>query len=270
MRPAFTALLLTKYQVEYDVCDACGFLQTQEPTWLEEAYTEAISSMDTGVMARNLEARLRLSTLFSLLFHAKGDYVDVGAGYGVLVRLMRDSGFAFYWSDKYASNLFARGMEAAGKVTTAQAIVAFEVIEHVWDPVSFLEEHMDRYRTKTLVLSTNTYSGAPPPTDWWYYSFETGQHLSFFQQRTMTRLAQRLGLKYYSIKGWLHVLTDQILPPWMRTVVGSHTLCSVHYAMGARWRRQSSLTDRDRTLISLKRSIASAERTKPGPPRAGN
>jgi hypothetical protein len=44
--------------------------------------------------------------------------------------------------------------------------------------------------------------------DWWYYSFETGQHISFYQRRTFEVIADKLGLSFVSYGG-LHVLTDR-------------------------------------------------------------
>jgi len=34
--------ILNKYDVKYFYCDYCGFIQTEEPYWLEEAYKEPI------------------------------------------------------------------------------------------------------------------------------------------------------------------------------------------------------------------------------------
>lgn len=50
----FKAKLLNKYDVKYYHCSNCGFLQTEEPYWLEEAYNKSINISDTGIMSRNL------------------------------------------------------------------------------------------------------------------------------------------------------------------------------------------------------------------------
>lgn len=36
----FKAKILVKYDINYYHCENCGFLQTEEPFWLEEAYKE--------------------------------------------------------------------------------------------------------------------------------------------------------------------------------------------------------------------------------------
>jgi len=77
------------------------------PYWLDEAYGDAISVLDTGLIQRNLHIAERLAPLLYFLFDHKAPYLDVAGGYGMLVRLMRDIGFDFYWSDKYCRNLFA-------------------------------------------------------------------------------------------------------------------------------------------------------------------
>ena len=50
----FTAKILNKYYAKYYYCDHCGFLQTEEPYWLKEAYSNSISITDTGIVARNI------------------------------------------------------------------------------------------------------------------------------------------------------------------------------------------------------------------------
>ena len=50
----FNVKLLNKYQVDFFYCKSCGFLQTEKPYWLDEAYSEAIAIADTGLVARNI------------------------------------------------------------------------------------------------------------------------------------------------------------------------------------------------------------------------
>ena len=49
----FSAKILNKDTAYFD-CENCGYVQTEEPTWLEEAYTNSINDSDTGIMLRNL------------------------------------------------------------------------------------------------------------------------------------------------------------------------------------------------------------------------
>jgi 2-polyprenyl-3-methyl-5-hydroxy-6-metoxy-1,4-benzoquinol methylase len=105
-----TVLVLKKYNIAYYVCPKYEFIQTEEPYWLEESYSKAIASENTGVIMRNI------SNANSLLFFMRfigntGKCLDFGGGHGILTRIMRNSGFDIYHYDKYAENLYANEFE---------------------------------------------------------------------------------------------------------------------------------------------------------------
>ena len=50
----FTGKILKKYDVKYYQCPECALVYTESPYWLSEAYSDAISRYDTGVMQRNV------------------------------------------------------------------------------------------------------------------------------------------------------------------------------------------------------------------------
>ena len=211
MSRAFSATLLRKHEVSYFHCGACGFLQTEKPYWLEEAYKAAIAVADTGLVQRNIGISAKLSALIYLCLDPRKAYVDVAGGYGMLTRLMRDIGFDFYWDDKYCENLLARGFEAANRELNVAAVTAFEVLEHLTDPLDFLATTMRRFNASSVIVSTETYSGtAAPAASWWYYAFETGQHIAFFRQDTLQKMAKKLGLHLFSAGG-LHVFSPRPL-----------------------------------------------------------
>jgi hypothetical protein len=63
----FTENVLGKFPCDYFYSDNCGFPQTEEPYWLEEAYKSAIAYEDTGVVRRNLRfSRIVSPVLFFL------------------------------------------------------------------------------------------------------------------------------------------------------------------------------------------------------------
>ncbi|MFM6453388.1 MAG: methyltransferase domain-containing protein, partial [Planktothrix sp.] len=101
-----TAQILNKYDINYFQCLNCGFVQTEEPYWLEEAYSNAIAMSDVGLVFRNLMFSDLTSTLIFNFFDHNSKFLDYGAGYGLFVRLMRDKGFNFYGFDKFCKNLF--------------------------------------------------------------------------------------------------------------------------------------------------------------------
>jgi len=148
------------------------------------------------------------------MFGAGGRYLDVAGGTGMLVRLMRDAGFDFYWHDPYCLNIHARGFEFDCADSPFLAATAFEVLEHTEEPLAFVKDTLSMAQTDTLIFSTELYGdGAPPaPGEWWYYAFETGQHICFFQRRTLENIAERLGLRLYSHLA-CHMLTKKRISP---------------------------------------------------------
>ena len=203
----FSATILGRYDAPYDQCPACELFQVRAPCWLDEAYEQAICLADTGILARNLHIADALSALLPRL-HGNGPYLDFGSGLGVLVRLMRDRGFNFRWSDRYADNQLARGFEYGAGDPPCSAVTAFEVLEHVEDPAAFLTEALTTGQCRTLIFTTDLHPGPAPAPDWWYYARDEGQHITFYSRRSLDALAARFGLRCLS-NGWLHMITDQ-------------------------------------------------------------
>jgi hypothetical protein len=242
MRPIFSALVLSKYRADYEVCDGCGFLRVREPHWLDEAYTSAIAAADTGLVMRNISIASKLSAILYWGFKERGvgKYVDAAGGYGMLTRLMRDFGFDFYWKDKYCENLIAPGFGYQDEFGPCVAVTAMEVLEHLTDPLAFVKETLSAVNSQTLIFTTELYNGDPPkPDKWWYYAFETGQHIGFYQRRTLGVLGEKLGLHFFSAGG-IHILSKtalnerhlrfltnrvmaQFAPWWIRRKLGSKT-----------------------------------------------
>ena len=96
--------ILRKYDIQYYRCPKCGFTQTEKPYWLEEAYSEAITFSDVGLLSRNLTYSYITQAVITLFFDANARFLDFGAGYGVFVRIMRDRGFDYYWHDPVCPN----------------------------------------------------------------------------------------------------------------------------------------------------------------------
>jgi hypothetical protein len=205
--------VLGRYRAAYRSCRNCQFVWINDPHWLDEAYSEAIAALDTGILVRNRNVTRQLSALFARLLPADATYLDVGAGYGLLVRSMRDLGFDFYWSDEFAAPLLARGFEDSGG--GYDAVTAIEVLEHVTDPVRFLGHAVARastgvaFTTELHTAESRDQAGFPP-TDWWYLAPESGQHISFFSHRTLEVIAERLDC-YLLSSGALHMLTRERL-----------------------------------------------------------
>ena len=87
--------LLHKYDVKYYRCSQCGAVMTENPYWLDEAYSEAIVDADIGLLMRNNYYAPRISAIMNMCFPSSVINIDYAGGYGVFTRLMRDAGFAF-------------------------------------------------------------------------------------------------------------------------------------------------------------------------------
>ena len=77
----FSAVLLQKYSTQYFNCSQCGYVQTEDPYWLEEAYESSINDSDTGMIMRNLWLRNVVTTLIYFFFDNKGRFLDYGSGF---------------------------------------------------------------------------------------------------------------------------------------------------------------------------------------------
>jgi hypothetical protein len=182
--------LLGKHDVDYFLCPRCELLQTEQPHWLDEAYSEAISRLDTGAIQRN-ELAAQLTAIVARLVDlpATASALDFGGGHGVFVRMMRDRGLDFRWFDKYAENLYAGGFE--GELADHHALVtAFEVLEHLAD----VRADLDRLfagQPELVLIGTVLHDGHRD--GWWYYMLETGQHVAFYSQKTLAWIGDTYG-----------------------------------------------------------------------------
>lgn len=242
-RVAFSQAILDQHLGTYAKCDPCGFLWVHEPAWLAEAYESPIAAVDSGVLSRVRALQPRLITLLRLL-RCEPPYVDVGGGHGVLVRSMRDAGFDFRWDDPYSTNVLAPGFEYDG--SRVSAAVAVEVIEHVSDPSSFVVDTLARTGADILVLTTEVLPEPVPPPAWWYFTPETGQHISFFERRTLQALGHAAGL-FVRSRGNLHVLSRQHVPSWQFLLAATRVAVPASAVLR---RGTESLTDADNPLLA--------------------
>lgn len=217
--PAFSAQVLGDREANYCLCQNCGLLFADQPDWLDEAYRHPIARIDTGVMRRNLLNALRVTGILAFLFPRGARYLDFAGGYGVFTRLMRDIGFDYFWQDKYCANLLAKGFEREAGQEYA-LVTAMEVLEHVPSPRAFVASIMEETGCDSLLFSTTLFEGTPPPRDWHYYAFESGQHICFYQHRTMDFLASSLGMRYVH-GGDLHLFARRVVSPRLFRLLAS-------------------------------------------------
>ena len=188
-------------------CPVCEALFIKEPFWLQEAYSDAIASIDTGVMLRNMEMSEKMDFLLSSYYGKENSsFLDYGGGYGIFTRMMRDRGYDYLWYDKYAQPLLARGFEYQNQKVAA--VTAFELFEHFTNPIMEIEE-IFKY-SKEVIFSTECY-GADleiPDTEWPYFAYESGQHTFFYSKKTLKYIAEKYNLEYRNVLG-LHWFTQK-------------------------------------------------------------
>lgn len=207
----FSKLILQTYSADFFKCTNCGFVQTSDPVWLKEAYNSAITSLDIGLVGRNIKFSKVVSEIIDVCYpHAK-IMLDYAGGYGMFVRLMRDLGFNFYRQDIYCENIFAKNFDLTDlKQKKFDLVTAFEVFEHFVDPLHELSEilkYSDELIFSTEILPEN----AKDMEDWWYLSTETGQHVSFYSTKALELIARKFEKKLYSKFNSLHVFSSKTL-----------------------------------------------------------
>jgi hypothetical protein len=210
----FTGKVLNKYDVTYYRCLDTGFIQTEEPYWLTEAYSSAITKLDIGLVGRNEIMREKLAPILSNFFNATGKFLDYAGGYGLFTRMMRDRGYDFYHTDIYCQNLFAEYFDLIDvpAETKFELITAFEVFEHLPNPLAELEQ-MAKY-ADSIFFSTMLQPKIELKSfeDWWYFIPETGQHVALYTEKSLAFLAQKFGYHFYTDGIGIHLFTKKQLP----------------------------------------------------------
>ncbi len=212
--------------------------------WLERAYSAPIAAMDIGLLDR---CQI-LSSVTAMVLRTerlrRGRFLDWAGGYGTLTRLMRDRGYDFSHTDVYATNMFAQNHEAPADWTTESydLVTAFEVLEHLPNPVADLADVAAV--TDRLLASTVLLPDPPPrPDQWWYYTPESGQHITFYTPRSLELLAKELGYDGVVSGSFVHLFHRGPVKPATRALVARPPLA---YGAGL----LASVLDRRHSLIS--------------------
>lgn len=208
----FEKKVLQKYNVAYFKCTSCGFLQTEESYWLEEAYKLPFTPLDVKIVSRPIELSQLTENLILNYFESTAKFLDYGGGVGLFTRLMRDKGLDFYRSDKYAQNLFAQYFDFSNlleKKEEIELLTSFEVLEHLVNPLDELSEMFSLSRNIFCSTILQPSTSSDNLKSWFYIAEQHGQHISFYTQETMKLIANKFGCHYYSYSDYLHLFTPK-------------------------------------------------------------
>ena len=208
----FTSLILEKYEIKYFECFNCKSLQTEQPFWLSESYSENLSTIDTGAaqrLLRNLTSSFFVGKLFGLQ-----NLIDIGGGDGLLCRFLRDYGFNCYSQDKFARAIYAQGYTQPN-FTKPDLILAFEVFEHFENPREELNLIFNK-NASVYLISTVLYKNNGK--DWWYLAKESGQHVFFYSKEAIEILAKKYDYNSY-INGNLIILIKHSIDTKIKSLI---------------------------------------------------
>jgi hypothetical protein len=166
-----------------------------------------------GLLSRcilNVTRTESLLTQLISLYNNNIRILDFAGGYGVYTRLMRDNGYNCYWQDDYCENIFAKDF-IHKENSKYDMVTAFEVFEHEKDPnllFKRLSLLSDNILFSTLILPTKPLNETK---DWWYFTPETGQHITFYTTKSLELLANKNGYNFYTNGTDLHFISKNKL-----------------------------------------------------------
>ena len=113
LEPFADGTVLGSRRVSYVRCTSCRSVFLPDPTWLDEAYSSAISALDVGLLERCIQLANVTTALIAAERLSGGIFLDFAGGYGTLTRLMRDRSLDFRHDDPLCENVFAQGFNAS-------------------------------------------------------------------------------------------------------------------------------------------------------------
>ena len=188
-RWVFTQKVLQRYEAGYYRCNACRSLQTEAPHWLDEAYANSLSCLDTGAAQRTLD-NLAICFFLAKLYNLR-NVVDFGGGDGLLCRFLRDHGLNAFVTDKYAVPAYAQGFTEPD-FQHPDLVIASEVVEHFANPGRDLDQ-LFGLNPRIVFVSTAVY--ADQQGDWWYLAPDSGQHVFFYSKKALDLIADKYGYR---------------------------------------------------------------------------
>lgn len=196
--------------VPYYRCAACEFGFTDAfDAWRADEFAEHIYNADYPLYdPRYDDARPRkMAGLISNVMKNRNiSVLDYGGGNGKFAQLLREAGFREVDSyDPFHEN------PVKPRRVGYQLVTCIEVAEHSTDPLALFDE-LQAYAAPTGLILFSTQDFSEVHGYWlddWYVAPRNG-HVSFFTQKTMRMIADRLGRDYHKLDKYRHVLTPRM------------------------------------------------------------
>lgn len=203
--------------VYYERCEACGFIFTRHfddygpSDWSRDIYNEEYGLLDPEYHGQRAQRNARL---LHFLFRGQKRSViglDYGGGNGNAAQLLRLSGFDFDCHDPFGVSEMT-----SVKAGTYNLVTAFEVFEHVTDPLSTLSSILDCMTSgpATIIIGTLSSDGNIDDQSrltWWYAAPRNG-HVSLYSRRSLAVLAAKFGLTCVSPLAGTHIMSRSPVP----------------------------------------------------------
>jgi len=231
-------------------CQSCDFEWFSGANdWLDKAYQNPIANTDTGIVRRNIELHPILSSLF-MLGASTSKFLDWGSGSGLLIRMLRDDGLDCIGFEPFTEPVLAPGFTYKQENVVRSkgpfhCVIAIEVVEHLLSPVEFFQSALSL--ADTIIFTTELTDSKTQGENWWYYSKDTGQHISFYSRKSLKLIATSFGASYQHMRGQsLHMITrDQRQAKLFKLACGIHRSKLIYMAIKT-WHR---LSRRPKSLI---------------------
>jgi len=122
----------------------------------------------------------------------------------------------------YAKNLLSMGFDATPSENSFELVTAFEVLEHLVDPIEEIEAIFARGSGSLLCTTELLPASNPRPGTWWYYVPSGGQHISIYSTESLHHIAGRLGCEVVSDGASLHPFTRRSMSKSAFRLVSPH------------------------------------------------
>lgn len=227
--------------VYYFRCRNCGFIFTDffdtftEHDWKRQVYNPDYKLVDPEYADARPRSNARYVKLLLSGWKHRVIGLDFGGGNGLTAMLLRQQGWQF---DSY--DPFGLTTATSSRMKTYNVTIAFEVFEHLLDPVSELAHILDMMTSDKplIVIGTATTDGRVDDArrlSWWYAAPRNG-HISLYSRRSLCELARKYQLECISASGGTHFMVRGLTRASLLT----------RFALTApimRLRRQLKLTD---------------------------